>query len=89
MLCKIVIQHKRQWIKDFEKIPKAEGGKIIQKIKTLSQLPWTASVQAKHLKNYHLADFRLRVGNYRVLFDLDSENKIIYLLRVLHRSKLY
>lgn len=46
-------------------------------------------MQVKQLKNYEVADFRLRIGDERILFDRDELTKTIHLLRVLHRSKLY
>ncbi|MDE2785881.1 MAG: type II toxin-antitoxin system RelE/ParE family toxin [Chloroflexota bacterium] len=33
--------------------------------------------------------FRLRVGNYRVRYDLDHTNRRIIILRVQHRSEAY
>jgi mRNA interferase RelE/StbE len=46
-------------------------------------------VNIKKLWNYPVADFRLRVWDYRVLFDVDDKKQIIKVLRILHRSKLY
>ena len=40
----------------------------------------------------HLEDikgFKLRIGNYRAIVDLDNSTKIITVLRVGHRSKIY
>jgi mRNA interferase RelE/StbE len=45
--------------------------------------------QIKKLQNYELADYRLRVGDYRFLFNIDDLGKDIYIFRILHRSKLY
>lgn len=33
--------------------------------------------------------WRLRVGDYRVFYDVDSNDKIVYILSVRHRSKAY
>ncbi len=35
------------------------------------------------------SDFRLRVEKYRVLFDVDTENKTIYILKIGHRKDIY
>lgn len=36
------------------------------------------------------SDFwRLRVGDYRVFYDVDSNDKVVYILSVRHRSKAY
>lgn len=89
MQLKIIISHQKIWQKDIAHIPKTEVLRIIEKISELKNYPWNASVHVKQLQSYNLADFRLRVGNYRILFNLDLENQEVLLLRVLHRSKLY
>ncbi|MGM0510886.1 MAG: type II toxin-antitoxin system RelE family toxin [Thermoplasmatota archaeon] len=33
--------------------------------------------------------WRLRVGDYRVFYDIDSNDKIVYIISVRHRSKAY
>lgn len=85
----LVIADLRLWKKDCGGIPQEQLRNIIRKIHALEKDPWAGNVQVKQLKNYEVADFRLRVGDYRVLFDKDDDTKTISLLRVLHRSKLY
>ena len=34
-------------------------------------------------------DYRLRVGVYRVLYEIDDENRIITVFRVRHRREVY
>jgi len=34
-------------------------------------------------------EYRLRIGNYRVLYEIDDEEKIIRIFRVLHRREAY
>jgi mRNA interferase RelE/StbE len=63
--------------------------RIIARIRELSCDPWPEGLHVRKLQHYGLADFRLRVGNYRVLFNRDDDRKEVRLLRVLHRSKLY
>ncbi|WP_293445030.1 type II toxin-antitoxin system RelE/ParE family toxin [Persephonella sp.] len=43
----------------------------------------------KSLKSHSLVDYRLRVGDYRILFDVDWQNKIIYILKIGHRKDIY
>jgi mRNA interferase RelE/StbE len=33
--------------------------------------------------------YRLRVGEYRVFFDIDTENEQVFILSIRHRSKAY
>lgn len=86
---RILIADNRIWRKDCSAIPPQRVEQIFHKIRALQSDPWAGNVQAKQLKHYDLAEFRLRVGEYRVLFDKDEKMKTIVLLRVLHRSKFY
>jgi mRNA interferase RelE/StbE len=44
-------------------------------------------VVAKHLVNSAIGDHRIRMGDYRVLFDLEDRDMVI--LRVQHRKEVY
>jgi mRNA interferase RelE/StbE len=41
------------------------------------------------LKNHPLAEYRLHIGNYRVLFDVSWERQEIYILKIGHRRDVY
>ena len=43
----------------------------------------------KFLKDKRLADFRIRVGDYRILYDIYESDKVIYILRIGHRKDIY
>ncbi|MDP2669451.1 MAG: type II toxin-antitoxin system RelE/ParE family toxin [bacterium] len=88
MSYKLIIFDQKVFAKDISKIDKQELHVIREKIKQL-QNDGITHAQVKRLKSYPVADFRLRVGSYRVLFDFSLETKEIILFRVLHRSKLY
>jgi len=88
MIYKIIIVHEKKIAKDFSKLSKKDQVLIKQKINELKKM-WITHTQVKQLQNYVLADYRLRVWKYRILFDIDLSNKTIYIFRILHRSKLY
>jgi len=71
-------------LKDLSKIQKQEVEKILLKIELLEDYPDVANI--KKLTNFE-PPYRLRVGNYRVLFDIEDD--IITVYRVKHRSKSY
>ena len=75
--------------KDFSKIPYDFLKNIFDKIDYLSKNWLCKNSQIKKLNYYDLCDYRLRVWDYRILFNLDIENKEIIIFRILHRSKLY
>ena len=47
--------------------------------------------QAKKLKNPNLGTYRFRIGDYRIIFDIDNKNniKILLILRIKHRKDAY
>jgi len=71
-------------IKDLAKIDKKEALKILEKIEKLKDFPRVSNF--KKLVNFY-PPFRLRVGNYRVLFDI--EDVFITVYRVKHRKESY
>ncbi len=72
-----------QAIKDLKKLPKPQRQKVVVKIKGLES---ELSTQVKKLTNFTL-EYRLRVGNYRVLFEIEDKTIIVY--RVKHRKNAY
>jgi len=73
--------------KDLKKIDQKNLKKIKKGIEELINFPNIS--QIKHLRNHPLADYRLRIGNYRVLFNVNWEKKEIYILKVGHRREVY
>jgi mRNA-degrading endonuclease RelE of RelBE toxin-antitoxin system len=89
MAYEIVIEDIRIWRKDCNAIPSKDLQQIIRRIQSLSKEPWSDGLQVKKLTHPAIADFRLRWGHWRVLFNRDPEKKTVHLFRVLHRSKAY
>lgn len=71
-------------IKDLSKIPKADAKKIFSKIEALQKFPYVPNL--KKLTNFE-PPYRMRVGNYRVLFDVVDNTLTVY--RVKHRKESY
>jgi mRNA interferase RelE/StbE len=46
---------------------------------------------AKPIKDNEMGDYRFRIGDYRVLFDLDQKGniRILTILRIKHRKDIY
>ncbi len=58
---------------------------INEKIKSLAQQP--RQHQTKKLKG--VDGYRLRVGKYRILYEIDDKTKTVTIFRVLHRKEVY
>ncbi len=70
--------------KDLKKISKVEINRIIQATKNLTNYPEISNI--KKLVN-HNPPYRLRVGNYRILFDIEDDEIII--VNIKHRKEAY
>ena len=77
------IKFKPKAIKDLQKIPVNDRERIINKIEAMQD---DLQGDVKRLTNF-TPEYRLRVGDYRVLFELEEQTIIVY--RVKHRSKAY
>jgi len=79
------IEWKEGAIRQLRKFEPILSKRIFKKISELKQNPFAKEI--KRLRGERA--FRLRVGNYRIIFDLDAENKIITILRWEHRKNIY
>lgn len=73
--------------KDLKKISPDQLASIKEGIEELETFPNIS--QVKRLKNHSIAEYRLRVGNYRVLFDVSWEEREIQILKIGHRRNIY
>ena len=81
---KYEIEFKLKAIKDLKFVKdKSYLDLIINKINLLAN---NLQGDVKKLTNFS-PEYRLRVGNYRVLFELEENNIIIY--RIIHRREVY
>jgi len=77
------IELKLKSIKDLKSIPKADAEKIVERIKLMEN---DLQGDVKKLTN-HTPEYRMRAGNWRVLFEIENDKIIIY--RILHRKEAY
>ena len=80
----MVVKIDNNALKDLGKIHKGDVAKIFAKIETLSLFPHIPNI--KKLTHFE-PPFRLRVGNYRVLFDVEDDVLTVY--NVKHRKESY
>jgi len=70
--------------KDIKKLDIVAKKRLGKKIEEYSRDPLSTS---KRLTNSSIGTYRWRIGNYRIVFDIDNENIVI--LRVGHRKEIY
>ena len=80
---KIQISKKVQ--KDFRNIPKKDAEKILMMIYSLADNPHPT--QSKKLKGDEL--YRLRIGLYRVIYEITNNRLIVTVVKVGHRKNIY
>ena len=78
------IKLKESAYKDLKKLDKKIAKKILNSIKELQNFPNVTNI--KKLKNF-IPAFRYRVGDYRILFDINED--VIYISHIKHRKKAY
>ena len=79
------IKIKPRAIKDLRKVDKHFASNIADAIE---QLQYNLnSVNVKKLTNF-TPEYRLRIGNYRILFEIENNSEIV-IYRIVHRKDAY
>ena len=71
--------------KDFNKIPEHLKERVIDKLELLREDPY--SKQSKKLINRE--GWRIRIGDYRIIYDVSDKLKEIYPRKISHRKDIY
>ena len=77
------IRFKPRAIKDIEGLPSRIQGRVLARIEDMSD---DLKGDVKRLTSF-TPEYRLRVGDYRVLFEIEGEKIVIY--RIRHRREAY
>ena len=72
--------------KDIEKLDSQIKKRLKRKLEEIASSSNVKSL-AKRLINFADADYRLRVGDYRITFDL--QDNVIAIVRIRHRKDVY
>jgi len=79
------IEIKKSAAKEIGKPPKQELKRVVEKIKFLAEDP--SPEGCKKLSGDE--KYRLRVGNCRILYRIEDDLLIIYVVKVGHRKEIY
>ena len=82
---KFEIRFKRTVAKELLKLPRNDNRKIMARILALSENPRPAGCEK-------LADresYRVRQGDYRIIYTIDDDRVIVEVIRVGHRRAIY
>jgi mRNA interferase RelE/StbE len=71
--------------KNLARLPKIDFDKVCVKVRVLSQNPYAEGTR----KFIGRDGRRLRVGKYRVIYEIDEESKLVTVLDIGHRRDVY
>ena len=80
----LLIEHRAE--KDLKKLDAALFSQIVAKIKLLSENPHPSGSR-KLLGSQN--DWRIRIGDYRALYEIDNKARTIKIMRIKHRREVY
>jgi mRNA interferase RelE/StbE len=80
-------QFQRDATKALRRMPANIARLILSRIDRVAQDPMGTNNNVKALEGRD--GFRLRVGDYRVLYDLDHGNRVLKVLAIDHRKDVY
>ena len=80
------INYTRSAISDLNVLPHEIQKRIAKKMKFFSNLDKPLEF-AEHLTDFRDAEFRFRIGEYRILFDV--VDNFIFVLKIKHRKDIY
>jgi mRNA interferase RelE/StbE len=72
--------------RDLKRLPSADFQRLISHIKALAENPRPSNCRKiTGSKN----DWRIRVGTYRAIYEIDEKAKAVKILRIRHRREAY
>ncbi len=85
---KYSIEFSREAIRNLDSLYNSDRNlfkRIFRKIESLADSPY----EGKPLVGNHKGEYSMRIGNYRVVYMIDEDGNIIYVLTVKHRKHVY
>jgi mRNA interferase RelE/StbE len=71
--------------KELARLPKKDIQRIISKIKSLSVDPRPHGCEKLSAQER----YRIRQGNYRIVYSIEDEKLFVYVIKIAHRSDVY
>jgi mRNA interferase RelE/StbE len=79
------LEYERRAIKDLRRLDRPVRGRVVAAIEALAIDPSAADIRRLSGRT----DYRLREGDWRVLFELDGPRRVIVIDRILPRGRAY
>ena len=82
-MAKYRIAIKKSAAKELEDIPKKDLRRIVKRIQSLAENPRPQGSQ----KLSHKEQYRIRQGDYRIVYSIEDENRIVDIFKIGHSSR--
>ena len=79
----------KEAVEELSRIDPIWQKRILNKIKILSADPKNLANNIKKIKGMYRDYYRLRVGDYRVIYSRENDRLIIIIIRIGHRKEIY
>ncbi|HEY5234144.1 MAG TPA: type II toxin-antitoxin system RelE/ParE family toxin [Verrucomicrobiae bacterium] len=80
------IEWKKSTRKDLRKLPSSTTERIVEVVENLAENPFPHGVE-KLSGSEHA--YRIRLGDYRIVYEVVTESKLVEIQRVRHRKDVY
>ncbi len=80
------VEWKKSTRKDLRKLPPNVVDRVLETVEQLAENPFPAGVE-KLAGSEHA--YRVRVGDYRVVYEVATKTKLVEIQRVRHRKDVY
>lgn len=81
------IEYAKQVLKSIEKFPKKDKIAILEKIESLATTPRPIGVVS--MKGEYAGYHRIRIGNYRVIYNIQDKQLLILVVKIAQRGSAY
>ncbi|HMT07455.1 MAG TPA: type II toxin-antitoxin system RelE/ParE family toxin [Pyrinomonadaceae bacterium] len=83
-----IVEFTKSAEKEFLRLPKRIRDKFAEAFKLLAISPFSELLRIKKLKGTEDA-FRIRVGEYRLIYKVEADQLIVLVIKTGHRSEVY
>lgn len=81
------VKFSKQAAKEYEKLPKSIQSRIDDKLDYLRNSP--RGHDTKQLQGYVGSTYRTRVGDYRIVYEIQDTELIVWIVKIGHRREIY
>ena len=71
--------------KELKRLPKTDARRITSKIQALSKEPRPQGCEKLSAQER----YRIRQGNYRIVYSIEDNKLIVYIVKIAHRKSVY